>query len=157
MWAFLGAALAVGLSGVGSAVGVGLAGRAASGVVSEDPEKFTKVLILQLLPATQGLYGFAVAFLALLKLDVFGGGADALYNTISVTGGLGIFAACLPMAIGGLLSAIHQGKVACAGIALVAKRPEEQSKGLIFTAMVETYAIIALLVSVLAVFLPNWS
>lgn len=155
--ALLGAALAVGLSGTGSAIGVGMAGQAAAGVVSEEPDKFMKCLILQLLPATQGIYGFIVGFLALIKLNAFGGFVMDSGAFISVSGGLGIMFACLPMAIGGLFSAIHQGKVAVAGIALVAKRPEESTKGVLMTAMVETYALLALLISILALFIPSWS
>ena len=155
--ALLGAALAVGLSGTGSAIGVGMAGQAAAGVVSEEPDKFMKCLILQLLPATQGIYGFIVGFLALIKLNAFNGFVMDSGAFISVSGGLGIMFACLPIAIGGLFSAIHQGKVAVAGIALVAKRPEESTKGVLMTAMVETYALLALLISILALFIPSWS
>lgn len=155
--ALLGAALAVGLSGTGSSIGVGMAGQAAAGVVSEEPDKFMKCLILQLLPATQGIYGFIVGFLALIKLNAFNGFVMDSGALISVSGGLGIMFACLPMAIGGLFSAIHQGKVAVAGIALVAKRPEESTKGVLMTAMVETYALLALLISILALFIPSWS
>lgn len=155
--ALLGAALAVGLSGTGSSIGVGMAGQAAAGVVSEEPDKFMKCLILQLLPATQGIYGFIVGFLALIKLNAFNGFVMDSGAFISVSGGLGIMFACLPMAIGGLFSAIHQGKVAVAGIALVAKRPEESTKGVLMTAMVETYALLALLISILALFIPSWS
>lgn len=155
--ALLGAALAVGLSGTGSAIGVGMAGQAAAGVVSEEPDKFMKCLILQLLPATQGIYGFIVGFLTLIKLNAFNGFIMDSGAFISVSGGLGIFFACLPMAIGGLFSAIHQGKVAVAGIALVAKRPEESTKGVLMTAMVETYALLALLISILALFIPDWA
>ena len=155
--ALLGAALAVGLSGTGSSIGVGMAGQAAAGVVSEEPDKFMKCLILQLLPATQGIYGFIVGFLTLIKLNAFNGFIMDSGAFISVSGGLGIFFACLPMAIGGLFSAIHQGKVAVAGIALVAKRPEESTKGVLMTAMVEPYALWALLISILALFIPSWS
>ena len=149
--ALIGAALAVGLSGIGSAIGVGKAGQAAAGVTAEDPDKFMKCLILQLLPATQGIYGFIVAFLVLLKLDAL----NSILN-ISTYAGLGMLGACLPIAIGGLFSAIHQGKVAVSSIGLVAKRPEESGKGMLMTAMVETYALLGFLVSFLAVFIPNW-
>lgn len=155
--ALIGAALAVGLSGIGSSVGVGKAGQAAAGVTAEDPDKFMKCLILQLLPATQGIYGFIVGFLALIKLNAFAGFKLATTGAyISTGGGLGILAACLPIAIAGLFSAIHQGKVAVSAIGLVAKRPEESTKGMLMTAMVETYALLGFLVSFLAVFIPSW-
>lgn len=155
--ALLGAALAVGMSGIGSSIGVGKAGQAAAGVTAEDPDKFMKCLILQLLPATQGIYGFIVGFLALIKLNAFAGFQLASTGTyITTGGGLGVLAACLPIAIAGLFSAIHQGNVAVSAIGLVAKRPEESTKGMLMTAMVETYALLGFLVSFLAVFIPKW-
>lgn len=150
--ALLGAGLAVGLSGTGSAIGVGRAGQAAAGVTAEDPDKFMKCLILQLLPATQGIYGFIIGFLVLLKTGVFGG-----LQAMSVASGVGILAGCLPIAIAGLFSGMHQGNVAASAIGLVAKRPEESTKGLLMTAMVETYALLGFLASFLAVYIPNWA
>jgi V/A-type H+-transporting ATPase subunit K len=154
--ALLGAALAVGLCGIGSSIGVSKAGQAAAGVTAEDPDKFMKCLILELIPATQGIYGFIVGFLTLIKINAFGGFlvGGALLST---TAGLGIMLSCLPMALSGCFSAIYQGKVAVSAIGLVAKRPEESTKGILMTAMVEMYAILGLLVSVLAVFIPSWS
>ena len=143
----LGAALAALLSGIGSSIGVGIAGRAAAGVVTEDPEKFSKVLILQLLPGTQGIYGLLIAFIALSNIGVLGGNVRQL-----TTGeGLSFLMACLPMAFVGLMSAVMQGKTSVASIGIVAKKPEEFGKAMILPAMVETYAILALLVSILAV------
>lgn len=146
-WALLGAALAVILAGCGSAYGVGVAGQAASGVVTEDPSKFAKVLIMQLLPGTQGIYGLLVAFITLSKVGLLGGGAAE----IDVTTGLMILAACLPIGIVGLVSAIHQGKTAVAAIGIIAKKPDQFGKAMLFPAMVETYAILALLISILAI------
>ena len=150
--ALVGAALAVGLSGTGSAMGVGRAGQAAAGVTAEDPDKFMKCLILQLLPATQGIYGFIIGFLVLLKTGVFGG-----LVTMTVASGVGILAGCLPIGIAGLFSGIHQGNVAASSIGLVAKRPEESTKGMLMTAMVETYALLGFLASFLIVFIPQWA
>ena len=148
VWALAGAAIAVILAGMGSAYGVGVAGQAAAGVVPEDPDKFAKVLILQLLPGTQGIYGLLVAFLTLSKVGVLGGNlAD-----ISLSTGLLIFAACLPIGIVGLISARNQGRTAVASIGIIAKKPEQFGKAILFPAMVETYAILALLVSILAIF-----
>ena len=147
VYALLGAAVAVFLSVAGSALGVGLAGQAASGVVSEDPSKFAKVLILQLLPGTQGLYGLIIGFVTLSKIGLLGGGAAE----ISVTTGLLILAACLPIGIVGLISGRSQGKTAAASIGIIAKKPDQFGKAMLFPAMVETYAILALLISFLAV------
>lgn len=70
---------------------------------------------------------------------------------MSLATGLLYFLACLPIGIVGLVSAIHQGRTAVASIGIVAKKPEQFGKAMLFPAMVETYAILALLVSILAV------
>ena len=147
VYALLGAAVAVFLAGAGSALGVGIAGQAASGVMAEDPSKFAKVLILQLLPGPQGLYGLIIGFVTLSKIGLLGGGPV----DVSVQTGLLILAACLPIGIVGLISGKSQGKTAAAAIGIVAKKPDQFGKAMLFPAMVETYAILALLISFLAV------
>ncbi len=145
--AMVGAALAALFAGCGSAIGVGVAGRAAAGVTSEDPSKFGKVLLLQLLPGTQGIYGLIIAFMVFMQAGLLGG---ALKDWTTAQG-WGMVAVCAPMAIVGLVSGIYQGKCASAAIAIVAKRPEASGKGLLMTVMVETYALLALLISFLGV------
>ena len=147
VFALTGAALAALLAGIGSAIGVGIAGEAAAGVITEDPNKFSKVLVLQLLPGTQGIYGLLIGFITLTQIGIMGGDPD-----VSVAKGLLYLAACLPMAFVGLWSAMKQGKASVASIGLVAKRPEQFGKAMIFPAMVETYAILALLISILSIF-----
>ena len=147
VYSLLGAAVAVFLAGAGSALGVGIAGQAAAGVVTEDPSKFAKVLVLQLLPGTQGIYGLLVDFLTLSKIGLLGGGAAQ----IDPQTGLLILAACLPVGIVGLISGKSQGETAAASIGIVAKKPEQFGKAMLFPAMVETYAILSLLISILAV------
>ena len=142
--AVLGAALAVGLGGIGSAKGVGIAGEAAAGLIAEDPDKFGQTLILQALPGTQGIYGFLVGIMVMLNCGFLGGNA-----ALTASQGMYVLAACLPCALTGLISGIHQGRVAAAGINVVAKRPNEVSKAMIYAAMVETYAILGLLISIL--------
>ncbi|WP_352427251.1 V-type ATP synthase subunit K, partial [Enterocloster asparagiformis] len=138
VFALTGAALAALLAGIGSAIGVGIAGEAAAGVITEDPNKFSKVLVLQLLPGTQGIYGLLIGFITLTQIGIMGGDPN-----VSVAKGLLYLAACLPMAFVGLWSAMKQGKASVASIGLVAKRPEQFGKAMIFPAMVETYAILA--------------
>lgn len=143
--ALMGAALAALLPGIGSAKAVGMGGEAGAGVITENPSLFSKILILQLLPGTQGIYGFLIAFMTFLQIGVLGGTTE-----LSFAKGLLYFAACLPMAIVGYTSAIRQARVSVSGMAVIAKKPDQFSKAMIFPAMVETYAILALLISMLA-------
>jgi V/A-type H+-transporting ATPase subunit K len=147
--AILGAAFAVFMAGSGSAVGVGIAGEAAAGVITEDPSKFGQTLLLQALPGTQGIYGLLTGFLILTRIGVVGGSGPA---NLTMVQGIMYFAAAMPIGIGGYISAIAQGKAAAAGIGIVAKRPEELAKGVTFAAMVETYAVLSLLASILMIF-----
>ncbi len=139
--AYLGAALAGALACIGSAKGTGMTGEAGAGLVSEDPSKSGKVMILQVIPGTQGLYGFVIFFLAYLKLSAV--------ESLTVAQGFEVIMACLPIMIGGLLSAIAQGKVAVASINILAKKPDDWSKGMIMCVVVEFYAILCLLASFL--------
>ena len=137
----LGAGLAAALACSGSGLGTGYAGQAGAGLVSEDPSKFGKAMILQVIPGTQGLYGFVIWFLAYSKLAAVGAAG------VSVAQGLQVLAACLPIAFGGLLSGIAQGKVAAASVSILAKKPDDWSKGMILCITVEFYAILSLLAS----------
>lgn len=146
--AVTGAALAVLLAGIGSARGVGIVGEASAGVVSEDPSKFGKVLLLQALPGTQGIYGLLIAFVIMTRIGIVGG---AGVQPLTTQQGLLYLASALPIAIVGYFSAVFQGRAAAAGVGIVAKKPEELSKGMIIAALVETYAVLALLASFLMV------
>lgn len=146
--AIVGAALAVILPGLGSAKAVSTVGQVAAGVVTEEPEKFAQTLLLQALPGTQGIYGLLVAFVILNKIGLIGGATVQL----STYQGALFFVAALPIIIVGYLSAQAQGKAAVAGLGIIAKRPQELAKAVTFAAMVETYAILALLGSILMVF-----
>ncbi len=137
----MGAVLAVLLSGIGSAKGVGMVGEAAAGLMIEQSEKFGKSLVLQLLPGTQGLYGFVIALLALNQLSA----------EMPLAQGLYLLMACIPVAVGGWISALYQGRVATAGINLLAKNDEQATKGIIFSVMVETYALLAFVISLILV------
>lgn len=139
VFAVLGIALAVILSGIGSAKGVGLVGEAATGLIIEEPEKFGKSLVLQLLPGTQGLYGFVIGLMALGSLSV----------EMSLAQGFYIFFACMPIAFVGLYSAIYQAKTSAAGLAILAKNEEHSTKGIIYAVMVETYALLSFVMSLI--------
>lgn len=150
-FAILGAAFAAAFAGIGSARGVGIAGEAGAGLLTEKPELFGKVLILQILPGTQGLYGFIVALLLLNRIGIIGGTPAIL----TWSQGLTFFAAALPMAIAGYFSAVYQGRVAASAVSMIAKDSSQTAKGMTLSALVETYAVLALLVSILAVFNIN--
>lgn len=146
--ALLGAALAAILSGMGSSKGVGLVAQAGAGVITEDPSKFGKVLILEILPGTQGLYGFLTAFLLFTQIKLL----SPDFKPLTTSAGLAYLAACLPIAVVGYFSAIAQGKAAASGVSIVAKKPDQNGKAITMAAMVETYAVLTLLVSILAIF-----
>lgn len=142
---FLGSGLAVGLCCAGSAKGTGLAGESGIGLLGEDPSYFGKVMILQVIPGTQGLYGLVVFFVAIMNMGLLNGTAADL----SFVDGCRYFAACMPIGIGGLVTAKYQGKVAAASVNLLAKNPDHWSKGMILCITVEFYAILSLLASMM--------
>lgn len=144
--AFLGVALASLMAGIGSARGTGMTGEAATGLLSEDPSQFSKCLILQVIPGTQGLYGLVIAFFAMVQMGIFSG-ADV--STITLAGGMRVLISCLPVAFVCWRSAIYQGRVAAASINLVSKVPNDWPKGMILCITVEFYAILSLLISFL--------
>jgi len=145
--AVLGGALAVGLGAFGSAVGMGKVGRAGSAVLVEEPEKFAKVLLLEALPGSQGIYGFLVGIMLFQKLGIFAG------RVVEISPELGWYFlfACLASGIAGLISGIHQGAVCAAGVQVLAKKPSEIGKSIILAAMIETYAILGLLITILLI------
>lgn len=133
-----GSAMAAFLAGIGSAIGIGIAGQQSAGVLSEDPEKFGSLFLLVVLPGTQGFYGFLSAILAMNKITA----------SLTMVEGWRILFACLPIAIAGFISAIHQGKVCAAGANLVAKRADQAMKGVMYAVMVETYAVLGLIITI---------
>ena len=145
-FALLGAAIATVLAGIGSAKGVGGAAQAAMGVLSEDSSQFGKMLVLTLLPGTQGLYGFIVGFLILVSSGVLSGAPN-----VTVAQGFAYAGASLAIGFGGLFSGIAQGKAAVSGIAMSAKDDKNFSKGMVSVTLVEIYALLAFIVSLLVV------
>jgi len=145
--ALLGSGLSAFLCGIGSAIGTGMVGEAGAGLLCEDPSKFGKVMILQVIPGTQGLYGLVVWFFAIFRMGLLSGTAGDL----TIQQGLLYLTACLPMAFGGCFSAIAQGRVAASSITLLAKKPEDWAKGMVLCITVEFYAILSLLASMLMV------
>ena len=143
-WAVFGAGLAAMGGGIGSCIGIAQAAKMSAGVLAEDPDKFGGLLVLSILPGTQGIYGFITAVLVVVFFNLLTGGG----SEIKTAQGFLVFLACLPVAVNCLFSAIYQGQVSTAGVGLAAKRSEEVGKGMVLSALVETYAVLALIVSV---------
>lgn len=137
--AMAGIAICVILCGIGSAIGLYKTGSAAAGILGEDPKKFGKVLVLVLLPATQGIYGFIVAIIA----------SGGLPTSMEFAQGWAIFGQVMPMAISGLVSGIFQGKAAANCIYAVGKQESLGGKLIIYPAMIEFYAILGMLISIM--------
>jgi len=138
--AILGAALAAALGGTGSVIGTQSIGKAASGVLSEKPDLFGKFLILTALPGSQGIYGLIGLFMVLNGFDIV--------NLTTAQGAMVLFA-CLPLAFTAMFSGAYQGKVLAAGANILAKNPSKWVNAMILAVMVETFAILGLLATIL--------
>jgi V/A-type H+-transporting ATPase subunit K len=143
--AYAGAGLAFGLAGSGSAWGIAIASHQAAGVMREKPELFGRMLVMIALPGTQGFYGFIAAILMMTQTGLIGGSV----LKISLGTGIALFGVGLGCGIAQFVSAIHQGNASAAGISLVARRPEAAGRAILFPAFVETYAVVALLATIL--------
>ncbi len=139
--ALIGAAIAVVLAGIGSAIAVKNVASAGIGLLSEDPRQFMPALVLSLLPSTQGIYGFVIAFMMLGKVTA----------EMNFTSGFSLMLAGLPIGIVGFMSAIFQGKVAASGIQLAAKQPKHWSRAMILTLLVEMFALLSFIISIFMV------
>ena len=139
--AYIGLALCVVLCGLGSAIALYRTGQAGSGVLGDDPKKFSKVLVLVVLPATQGIYGFVLAIV----------GQSSVGGITTLAQGLSVLFACLPLTVLGFASAMFQSKTAVVSIYTVAKEESLGGKLILFPAMIETYAILGLVISLLMI------
>ena len=139
--AMAGVALCVLLCGVGSCIGLFKTGRAAAGVLSENPKKFGKLMVLVLLPATQGIYGFIIGIIA----------SGSLAPDMATYQGWSFFGAVVPMMLSGLITGIFQGKSAVNCIYAVGKQDSLGGKLIIYPAMIEFYAILGLIISIMLV------
>lgn len=137
------------LCGIGSGLGLEATGKASAGVLSEDPSKFSKVIVLSLLPATQGIYGFLIAILGARYLPITANLPDGVTFAQINAQGWNVFWACVPMMIGGAVSAYLQGRTAATTIIAVGKKGEIAAKSIIFPAMIEFYALLGLVVSIM--------
>jgi V/A-type H+-transporting ATPase subunit K len=144
-YVILGCAIAIGIAGISSAIGLALAGSSAVAVTAEKPDLFSKVLILQVLPMTQSVYGLLTAILMMMGAGLLGGNSGVLVTPL-----MGIGAIWIGLAVGLTgTSAINQGQVASSSISAVGRNPDVASRGIIFTVMTETIAIFGLLLGIL--------
>lgn len=146
-YAILGAAIAISFGCAGSAIGVASVASVGSGLMRERADLYGKILLLVVMPGTQGIYGFLGAFWVMLKLNILSGDPTLISNGI----GLSILWSSLPVGLAGFVSGIYQGKVAAAGIGVIAKDQSNLGKSIILSAMVETYAVLGLLVTILLI------
>jgi len=144
VFAILGMASAITLSGIGSTIGIGISTMQTAGVLSEKPHLYGKLFVITALPGTQGFYGFIQLFWIATRIGLFGGVPKIPVNT-----GMQLFLVGLGMGIVELISAIWQGKVSAASINLVAEKEEEAGRALILPGLVEIYAIISLIAAIL--------
>ncbi len=146
-FALIGAALAVGLCCTGSAFGMLAVQKASCGVIAEKPEKYSKTLVLQLIPSSSALYGFIVAFLVLTKVVLNNSASYTLNQGLMVMGG------CLAVAIAGCTAAIAQGKVCAAATVMVGKRDDALGRAITMSVFSELFALFGLIISILCVLL----
>ena len=145
-WAVIGAMFAVMFGGMGSAQGIRIAAAQGAGVMSEKPELFGKLLVLIALPGTQGFYGFVTFFMVAVRIGLLGGKID-----LPPIQGLGLLAVGFGAGMVYWKSAVYQGETSAACINLIAKKPEESGRAILLPALVETYAVVALLAAILAI------
>ncbi len=144
-WALLGAAAACIGGGIGSAIGITYIANVAGGIITEDPDKFGPMLPLVGIPGTQGIYGFITAVLVTVFFGLLGGSGPKLPTVV----GFQVFLACMPVAFNCCVSAIYQGLTSVGAAPMIAKRTEEAGKALILPALVETYAVLSLIATIL--------
>lgn len=142
--AVLGAVLAVSLTGIASSIGMSWVQQSAAGMVAEEPEKYGKTMILQLIPSSNALYGFVVGFLVISKI-LFGDGYATIDDALLVS------AFCLPIAIVGCVACLYQAKVCVSGINMIAKKGELSGTAIVMAVFIELFSLFALIISVLGI------
>jgi V/A-type H+-transporting ATPase subunit K len=148
IYVLIGLALSVGLSAIGSSIGVGLVAKVGAGLLSKEPQKFPQVLALSALPSTQALYGLLFGFILLIRVGLL----NATPTPISDEIGLALMLASMPVAISCLISGIYQGQVAASGVKILAEKPENVSQAIVLAALIESFAVFGLVISLLLVF-----
>jgi len=144
----IGLAISVGLGAIGSSIGVGYVAKTGAGLLAKEPQKFPQVLALSALPSTQALYGLLFGFIILIRTGLLGGTPiDFDINT-----GWAFIMASLPVGISCIFSGILQGQAAASGIKIIAEKPENVSQAIVLAALIESFAVFGLVISLLMVF-----
>ncbi len=133
--AYIGLGLMVGLSGVGSAMGVSIGGNATIGALKKNDAAFGNYMLLSALPGTQGLYGFAGFFII--------NSSGVVTENITMLQGMAILAAGFILGLVCLISAIQQGKVCANGIAGIGAGYDVFGRTMVLAVFPELYAIVA--------------
>lgn len=146
--AYIGIAIMVILTGVGSAIGVTVCGNSVVGSMKKNPGALGTYIGLSALPSSQGLYGFVGFFLAnqlmenLIKNNVFEG-------AMAPVAGWAIFAGGVALGVVGLYSAVRQSRVCANGIQAIGAGHNVFSATMVMAVFPELYAILSLLVAIL--------
>ncbi|MFA4931609.1 MAG: permease [Caldisericia bacterium] len=144
LWIFMGAAFVISLGSLGSAIGIRISGSQAAGVLSEKPELFGKMFVMMALPGTQGFYAFVYGIMMIVLSGVLNKGV-----VISNAKGLAMMTVGIGVGSVEWLSAIAQGQAAAAAESLTARQPSSFGQAILIPALVETYAVIALVSGIL--------
>ena len=144
----IGLAISVGFGAIGSSIGVAYVANIGTGLLSKEPQKFPQVLALAALPSTQALYGLLFGFIILIKIGLLGG-TPIEFDTNT---GIAIMLSALPVGIACLISGIAQGQIAANGLKILAEKPQNLSQAIVLAALVESFAVFGLVISLLIVF-----
>lgn len=148
IYVLVGLVLSVGLGAIGSSLGVGYVTKVGAGLLSKEPQKFPQVLALAALPSTQALYGLLFGFILLIRV----GFLDAAPKIIDDNTGLALMLSALPVGIACLISGIMQGQAAASGVKILAEKPENVSQAIVLAALIESFAVFGLVISLLLAF-----
>lgn len=133
----LGIGLAMGIAGIASSAGIGIAGSTASGAAAEKPDLKVKMMMLESLPMTQGVYGLVISIFLLRAL----GNASVMSQQAVGFAGLAVGITYGLSSI----SAVPQGIIASSSISATARNSEIFGFSMIYTVISETLALFGLI------------
>ena len=143
---FAGAVMVVVFGGLGSAIGIRISGTQAAGVLAEKPELFGKMFVMMALPGTQGFYSFVCGIMMIVLSGVLNKG-----TVVSGAKGFALMTVGVGVGLVEWLSAILQGQSSAAAESLTGRQPGSSGQAILIPALVETYAVIALVSGILLI------